>query len=141
MEEEKKQQQESVVSINSHTVNDVSQLGAFGEIPDTDFKLHPLYHKDGGIYMHDKEGLIVDAVKSMIKKLASLAVSGKVSDMFSVATPVAIHTHLSHLNLAANDMTYGNMLTKAASMDDPVDRMKQVAMFGLAAHSINPSLV
>lgn len=61
--------------------------------------------------MHDNEGLIIGAVQTMISKLAALALAGKVSDMWSIATPAAIHTHLTHLNLAANDMTYGNLLT------------------------------
>ena len=61
--------------------------------------------------------------------------------MFKVPTPAQIHSHMSHLQLAANDMSYANLLTKAANESDPLERLKKIAIFGIAAHTLNPSIV
>ena len=37
--------------------------------------------------MHDEDGKLLAAAKDMIKKMAALAVQGKVADMFSISTP------------------------------------------------------
>jgi hypothetical protein len=37
--------------------------------------------------MHDPDGKLIAAAKDMIKKMAALAVQGKMSDMFSIPTP------------------------------------------------------
>lgn len=66
--------------------------------------------------MHDDDGKLIQACKDMIKKMAAAAVQGKVADMFSISTPAQIHHHISHLNLAANDASFANWLTKASTL-------------------------
>lgn len=61
--------------------------------------------------------------------------------MFAQATPATIHSHMSHLTLACNDMTYANCLTRAAAEDDPIARMKLVTQFIISAPHLNPLLI
>ena len=106
-----------------------------------DYKLHPLADEKSGCNLYDTEGVMGSAIKEMMAKMASLLKQGKVGDMFSIATPAAIHQHMSHLTMACNDLTYANCLTRAGKEEDPIARLKLIAQFFLCAHHVNPALV
>lgn len=107
----------------------------------SEFKLHPLADEKSGACLYDHEGIMMDAIKQMMSKMAGLLKAGKIADMFSQATPAAVHSHMSHLTMACNDMSAANCLTKAAAEEDPIAKMKLVAQFFMSAHHLNPSLV
>jgi hypothetical protein len=61
--------------------------------------------------------------------------------MFSISTPAEVHHHFSHLNLACIDCSFGNMLTRANTETDPIEKMKLVSTYLIASHYICPTII
>ena len=68
MEETKKE------NPNLDALKDLESCGPYLELGE--HKLHPLAHKEGGLYMHDYDGKLIGAAKDMIKKMAAKAATG-----------------------------------------------------------------
>ena len=113
----------------------------FKSLDETDFKLHPLAHPTGGIYMKDPGNLIPAAVKELVSRIASKAIQGNLNDVIGMPAPAKIHSYTTTLHLQANDMLYCKYLTLAAQQNDPLERMKLIVPYYIAALWYNPALL
>jgi len=57
----------------------------FKDLQETNYKLHPLADPEGGIWMYDKDEVIVSAVKKVVRELTSKAINGKFTNLFSIS--------------------------------------------------------
>ena len=115
-------------------------LEGFKEIKDTFYKLHPMAQDDGGLGMVDSENKIPQALKDLMSKIAERTMKGQLSTLISIPMPAYIHLDMTHLNLQQNDCMFSNFLTQAASMQDPVERMKKLVAFCVAGLFVNPTI-
>ena len=76
------------------------------QLENTEFKLHNLSHDEGGIIMNDEENIIPQAIYEVMCKLTKRALSGQVSEMWSIPSPAYLHYPLSILNFTQNDCSY-----------------------------------
>ena len=58
------------------TPGDLTAIGQFTNLEDTEFKLHPQSSPSGGIITSDKDGIIASAVKEVAGKIAQKALKG-----------------------------------------------------------------
>ena len=91
--------------------------------------------------MIDEDGIVASAFKEISMKIAKRIAKGQIGDVASIPAPSYVHHYLSHLGLIKNDFTQVKYLRKAATISDPVERMKQVITFFVAGHYMNPTLV
>ena len=60
--------------------------------------------KDGGYIMKDEDGVIPNAVKNILAKLAKSLTKGQLADISKIAAPSYVHHNYSHCGMAANDV-------------------------------------
>jgi len=82
----------------------LDKIEGFTQIEGTDFKLHPLAFKEGGMHMKDEGNIIPKAVKEVLSKIAAKTMKGEVTSLINIPTPAYIHYPASHLNLQCNDL-------------------------------------
>jgi hypothetical protein len=119
----------------------LSSIEGFTDIEGTEFKLHPLATPEGGLIMKDEGGIIPKAVKEVLAKVAQKTLKGEVTSLISIPAPAYIHCPISHLNLAANDLIFCPLITKAAQIKDPVERIKYIVASEVAAIFPNPTFI
>ncbi|KAL0089461.1 Oxysterol-binding protein-domain-containing protein [Phycomyces blakesleeanus] len=56
-------------------------------------------------------------------------------DLSQVAMPVSMNEPISILQKACEDLEYSELLDKASSMDDPMDRLMYVAVFAISSYA------
>ena len=76
--------------------------------------------KTGGMQMKDPEGIVPQAVKDILKKVAGKIVTGKLADMSTIAQPAYLHHYITQHHLNKNDMSFACELKKAANTNDVV---------------------
>ena len=78
--------------------------------------------------MNDKDNLIGQGVKKIVKEMGADLKKGNIKDVFKVATPAYMHTKYSHLEAMAIDMGYMYMLFDEAGDKrvDPIKRLERV---------------
>lgn len=92
--------------------------------------------------MSDEDGVILDAVKTILSKVGGQLIKGQIHDISRTPAPAYLHHYFSQLAIVKNDVSYCRRhLKTAAKIDDPVERMKHIVTFYIAAHFINPTLI
>jgi len=121
----------------------ISNYGELQKHPGGEFMLHPDANVEkGGFELKDEDGIMPAAFKNIAKKVAERVSKGQISDIGKIPAPSYIHHYFSHCRLVTNDMTNNcNYLTKAAKIEDPLERMKLVVTNFISSHFINPTLI
>ena len=92
--------------------------------------------------MADDDGVILDAVKAILSKVGSSLIKGQIHDISRTPAPAYLHHYFSQLIIVKNNLSYCRQhLKAAANIDDPVERMKHIVTYYVAAHFINPTLI
>ena len=75
----------------------------------------------------DEGGIIPAAAKEIIANVANKLIKVQFSDILKMSAPALIHSPISYLECAANDMrNSARFLTKAAETRDPIERLKLI---------------
>lgn len=100
---------------------------------------HRLAHPKGGICLHDEGGIVPQATKDLVAKVASKLIKAQFSDILKIGTPAFVHSSSSYLECAAMDMrNCSRYLTKAAETSDPILRLKLITSMYIAGQHISP---
>lgn len=96
-------------------------------------KRHPLAHPKGGMALTDEGGIIPQAAKDILSKVANKLIKVQFSDILKISGPAFIHSPLSYLECAAMDMrNCQRFLTRAAETRDPITRLKLITCMYVA---------
>jgi hypothetical protein len=101
----------------------------------TTYTRHEKCHPNGGIHLKDDPNSTVSVrsvILNLIKSFGSKLKEGKVFDLLKVSRPACISYPRTYLECVAHDLIYTNLLDKAASCQDPVQRMKYLVAFFVA---------
>ena len=75
--------------------------------------------------LKDEGNIIPQAFKEILSKLGKKIVKGEFQDLLKNPAPAYVHSPLTYLESAANDVSYCSPLLKlAADTHDPIERMK-----------------
>ena len=96
--------------------------------------------KNGGVVMRDHDGVVPQAIKDILKKVAGKIATGKLADMSTIAQPAYLHHYITQHHLHKNDVSFACELKAAARTSDVVQRMRHLVKFLVAPNFINPTL-
>ena len=101
-------------------IKDFGECKKYWNYKGDDMLLHYDASPKGGVFMKDKEGIIPQATKDLVKKVAGKLVKGQISDMSTISQPSYLHHYISLQALHKNDMSFCKELKKAANMGDAI---------------------
>jgi hypothetical protein len=122
-------------------IRHISDFGEMKEYHNCAYKCHPQIGTNGGLDMHDDDGIVPTFAKDLAKKVAKNIAKGEITDMARIPAASQIHHYFDHLNMVKNDLSYCGMLAEASRCEDPIERMKLVITSYIASHFINPTLI
>jgi len=93
-------------------------------------------HKNGGLIINDNDGLGA-IVGDLVKQVGNKILEGNVVDMMKISRPARLTAPLTHLTCLGSDFRYTELMIKAASEKDPIERMKLVSTFLLGGIHLN----
>ena len=100
---------------------------------------HKFANPKGGMTLYDEGNVIPAVFKDFVAKIASKVVKGQFSDMLKISSPSFIHCPLTYTEGASMDLSYApKLLTKAAEVDDPIERLKLIISMYVGGSHINP---
>jgi hypothetical protein len=67
---------------------------------------HPLAHPKGGMTLHDENGIILQATKEILAKVAQKLIKVQFSDILKFSAPAFVHCPATYLECAANDLRF-----------------------------------
>jgi hypothetical protein len=102
---------------------------------------HGKAYAQGGIFLKEEEGSTVnvrDVFLGIMKSVGSKLKDGKLLDLLKISRPAIISYPRTYLECIAIDFIHTKFLDKAAAAQDPVQRLKYVVAFFMAAFHRNP---
>lgn len=132
-----------------YSPDQIKEWSAYGELTELvsngeTFMLHPHAQPSGegqgGLYLHDGKGEVVQAIKEIASKIGAAAVKGQMLDMMKIPAPAFVHYKGTQLTLIQNDFLRLDILKNASEATDPVERMKWIITFFVASNYIQSTL-
>lgn len=124
------------------SLSKITDFGDLKELKGCEYKVHPDTHLEkGGILIRDEAKIIPAAFKEIANKVASQLAKGKITNLSKTPAPAYLHHYFTHQHMLANDIINVHHLRKAATLTDPVERLKLLIQFFMTSHFINPTLV
>lgn len=103
--------------------------------PSRFYPRHKNAYSTGGVHLKEEEGSTVntrDIVVNLIKTVGSKLKEGKILDLLKVSRPAIISFPRTYLECVAGDVLYTQLLDKAATCENPVERLKHIVAFVMA---------
>lgn len=92
--------------------------------------------------MRDDEGVVPASIKEILKKVASQLIKGKFADVTRTPSPAYLHHPYTNMGLCKNDLSNSaKSIKKAASLTDPVERMKALVVYYVQSQFINSTIM
>lgn len=102
---------------------------------------HKFAHPKGGMSLYDEGNIIPAAFKDYTFKIANKIIKGQLTDLLKISSPSFIHSPLTYVQGAANDVLLcQRFLTPAAATDNPFERLKLIVCMYVGGSHYNPAI-